>query len=71
MNHLAKLTMPEFYYDFLDRYFHRRQLIQMDTDSNYIAISADQLEDIVRPELRTEFEAIIKKQWISILRLSC
>lgn len=29
----------------------------MDTDSSYIAIFADQLEDIVRPELRAEFEA--------------
>ena len=51
--------MLEFYYDFLDRYFDRRdfELIQMDTDSNYIAISGKSLEDIVRPELKTEFEA--------------
>jgi len=28
----------------------------MDTDSNYMAISVEWLEDIVRPELRTEFE---------------
>jgi len=56
---LAKLRMLEFYYDFLDRYFDRRdvELIQMDTDSNYMAISAERLEDIVRPELQTEFEA--------------
>ena len=55
---LAKLRMLEFYYDFLDRYFDRRdfELIQMDTDSNYMAISAERLEDIVRPELQTEFE---------------
>lgn len=33
---LAKLRMLQFYYDILDRYFHRRdfKLIQMDTDSN-------------------------------------
>ena len=51
--------MLEFYYDFLDRYFDRRdfELIQMDTDSNYTAISAEKLEDIVKPELQTEFEA--------------
>ena len=56
---LAKLRMLGFYYDFLDRYFERRdfEMIQMDTDSNYMAISADNLEEIVRPELRTEFEA--------------
>ena len=48
---LAKLRMLEFYYDFLDRHFDRRdfELIQMDTDSNYMAISAEWLEDIVRP----------------------
>ena len=52
---LANLRMLEFYYDFLDRYFDCCifELIHMDTDSNYI--SADQLEDIVRPELHTEF----------------
>jgi len=34
--------MLESYYDFLDRYFDRRdlELIQMDTNSNYIATSA-------------------------------
>ena len=50
----AKLSMLKFYCDFLDRYFNRNdfELIQMDTDSNYIAISADRLEDVVRPELR-------------------
>ena len=44
---LAKLRMLEFYYDFLDRYIDRRdfELIQMDTDSNYMAISGDKLED--------------------------
>ena len=36
----------------------------MDTDSNYLAISADRLEDIVRPELSTEFEAT-KNEWLA------
>ena len=50
--------MLEFYYDFLDRYFDRRdfELIQMDTHNNYIAISAEKLEDIVKPDLQKEFE---------------
>ena len=63
---LAKLRMLEFYYDFLDRYFDRKdfELIQMDTDSNYIAISGKKLEDIVRPELKVEFEAQ-KKNWLA------
>jgi len=45
--------MLEFYYDFLDKYVDRRdfELIQMDMDSNYIAISGERLEDVVRQEL--------------------
>jgi len=63
---LAKLRMLEFYYDFLDRYIDRRdfELIQMDTDSNYMAISGERLEDIVRPELKAEFEAQ-ENQWLA------
>ena len=63
---LAKLRMLEFYYDFLDRYFDRKdfELIQMDTDSNYMAISGKKLEDIVKPELREEFEKE-KKNWLA------
>ena len=63
---LAKLRMLEFYYDFLDKFIDRRdfELIQMDTDSNYMAISAESLEDIVRPELKAEFEAQ-KECWLA------
>ena len=63
---LAKLRMLEFYYDFLDRYIDRKdfELIQMDTDSNYLAISGKKLEDIVKPELREEFEKE-KKNWLA------
>jgi len=63
---LAKLRMLEFYYDFLDRYFDRKdfELIQMDMDSNYMAISGERLEDIVRPQLKPEFEAQ-KKCWLA------
>jgi len=63
---LAKLRMLEFYYNFLDKSIDRRdfKLIQMDTDSNYMAISGEQLEDIVQPELKAEFEAE-KNQWLA------
>jgi len=46
--------------------FDRRdfELIQMDTDSIYMAISAERLEDIVRPELQTEFEAK-RQEWLA------
>lgn len=58
--------MLEFYYDFLDKYFDRRdfELIQIDSNSNYMAISSKKLEDIVKPELRKEFVAE-KKQWLT------
>jgi len=58
---LAKLRMLEFYYDFLDKYV---ELIQMDTDSLYMGISGESIEEIVRPELKAEFEAE-KKLWLS------
>ena len=63
---LAKLRMLEFYYDFLDRYLDRKdfELIQMDTDSNYLAISGKSLEEIVKPEMREEFE-VEKKNWLA------
>ena len=63
---LAKLRMLEFYYDFLDKFIDRcdYELIQMDTDSNYIAISGEKLEDVIKPELLKEFEAC-KKEWLA------
>lgn len=52
----AKLRMLSFYYDFIDKYFDRKdfQYVTMDTDSAYIAFSGN-FEDVVRPELRREF----------------
>jgi hypothetical protein len=63
---LAKLRILEFYHDFLDRFVSRRdfELIQMDTDSLYFAITESALEAVVRPELRTEFDAC-KQQWLA------
>ena len=63
---LPKLRMLEFYYDFLDTFVDRRdfELIQMDRDSNYMAISGERLEDVVKLELREQFEAE-KNQWLA------
>ncbi|XP_067939088.1 uncharacterized protein [Watersipora subatra] len=49
---LAKLRMLEFYYDFMDRYFDRKdfQYVAMDTDSAYMALSAP-MDNIVRKEI--------------------
>ena len=63
---LAKLRMLQFYYDFLDQYLDRRdnELIQMDTDSMYFALSYKTLEEAVKPELQEQFERE-KNQWLS------
>ena len=46
-----------YYYDFLDKYVDRSnfQLLEMDTDSLYMALSTDCLDDAVKPELRDQF----------------
>ena len=64
--HLAKLRMLEFYFDFLGKYFSRQdfELCYMGTDSFYLAISGDLLDDIVRPETRQAYEAD-KKNWLA------
>ena len=51
---LAKLRMLQFYYEFLDYYLDRRdfELIQMDTDSMYFALSHDKFEDAIKPGYR-------------------
>ncbi len=53
----SKLRMLQFYYDCIDKYLNRSdfQYIEMDTDSAYMALTAD-FETLIKPELREEFE---------------
>ena len=62
---LAKLRMLEFYYDFVDKFCDRRdfELIQMDTDSFHMALSAEDFDDIIRPELK-ELYKDEKPKWL-------
>ena len=55
---LAKLRMLEFYYDCLDKYIDRSdfQMVEMDTDSAYMALSSEKFEDLIKPEMKEEFE---------------
>jgi len=55
---LAKLRILEFYHDFLDHFIDRQdfELIRMDTDSLYFALSANKIDDVVKPELTAEFD---------------
>ena len=59
--------MLEFYYDCLDKYLDQRdcKLIQMDTDSLYIAILGTSINEIVRPELREEYNNGRKVEFLS------
>jgi hypothetical protein len=60
----SKLRMLSFYYDFLDVYIDRKhfQLTEMDTDSNYFAISEKSLQAIIKPEKLGEFQESIENQ---------
>ena len=53
---LGKLCMLEFHHDSLDKYLdqHDFELIQMDTDSIYIAI-LDEFDEIIRPDLQPQY----------------
>lgn len=54
----ANLRMLEFYYDCVDKFCSRQdfELMSMDTDSLYMAISNENFEDIIKPEMRNCFE---------------
>ena len=53
----AKLRMLQMYYDFMLNYIDPRdfQMVEMDTDSLYFAVSGSTLEAVIRPELRETF----------------
>ena len=59
--------MLEFYYDFMNEYLdrHNFKLIQMDTDSLFMAISGTSIDELVRPELRKEYEDCGKAEFLS------
>lgn len=54
----AKLRMLEFYYDCLDQCCNREdfELMSMDTDSLYMAISEEVLTNIIIPDMRNNFK---------------
>ena len=58
--------MSEFYYNFLDKYFSTQdfELCYMDTDSFYLAMSGDSLDEIVNPEMKQTYQ-VDKKKWLA------
>uniref|UniRef100_A0A915I2C6 Uncharacterized protein n=1 Tax=Romanomermis culicivorax TaxID=13658 RepID=A0A915I2C6_ROMCU len=61
----AKVRMLEFFYDVLQKYFDPAdyQCMETDTDSIYLAISAPNLLDIVKPHLKAEFLNNVYPKW--------
>ena len=61
----AKLRMLQFYYDFIDRYVDRSlfQYCEMDTDSAYIALAGDTIDDLVTSEHREHYFQH-RSQWL-------
>lgn len=60
----VKLCTLEFYYHYMDSYLDRwnSQYLEMDTDSAYMSLAGDSLEELVKPEKKEEFTAT-KYQW--------
>ena len=60
----AKLKMLSFYYEVLDRFFEHDDfcIVEMDTDSFYLALSAATLDELVKPHLREEWR-LVKEKW--------
>ena len=52
--------MPNFecFSDFLDYYLPREdfEIMEMDTDSNYLGITAENVEGLIKSELKEQFE---------------
>ena len=59
--------MLELYYDFLDKYLERSdfELIEMDTNSMYMAISGE-FDENVKPELRSQYDHGGKGKFFSV-----
>ncbi len=56
--HLANICMLKVFNDFIDQYVDRRdfELLEINTDSNYLAYSEESIDKLIKPELRDEYE---------------
>ena len=62
----AKLRMLEFYYNFFKNFFDndKYEELEMDTDSLFLALSEETLEDVIVPEKRAELDQLRSKDCI-------
>ena len=56
----AKLRMLELYYNLFTRFCdaNKFEMLEMDTDSLFLALAEKQLEDCLRPEMRGEWQRL-------------
>jgi hypothetical protein len=56
--YLAKLRMLQFCYNSIDKYIDRSdfELLEMDTDSNCLTFSEDNIEKLIKPHMREAYE---------------
>ena len=57
----AKLRKLELYYNFFTKfcYVNKFEVLEMDTDSRYLALAEKELEDCIRPEIRAEWQMLL------------
>ena len=68
----AKLRMLELYYNFFKKFCDtdKYEELEMDTDSLYLALSEENLEDVILPEKRAEWDHYaLKIALITLLRM--
>ena len=65
----AKLRKLELYYNFLKKFCDSENYeeLEMDTDSLYLALSEENLEDIILPEKRNEWETICSRDCTDVV----
>ena len=56
----AKMRMFWLYYNFFTRFcdVNKFEELEMDTESLYLALAEKELEDCIRPEMRTEWQGL-------------
>ena len=62
----AKLRMLELYYNFFKKFCDtdKYEELEMDTDSPYLALSEENLEDVILPKKRAEWDQLHSKDCI-------
>ena len=65
----AKLRMLELYYNFFTRFcdVNKFENLEMDTDSLYLALAEQELEDCIRPEMRAEWQRLRSNDSVDII----